>query len=82
VGSREYRRFFAGRGSPWSALGSRAAERCGSADTIEEEVGAGTSCGLEVGQSSLRMWVTDKAVRKSATEAALRRTNAVCYEVL
>ena len=47
MGSREYRRLFAGRGNLWSAIGSRAVERCGSADTMEEEAGAGTSCGLE-----------------------------------
>jgi hypothetical protein len=37
---------------------------------------------FEVDSRVFEMWVTDKAVRRSVTEVALRRTNAVCYDVL
>ena len=40
------------------------------------------AAGLEADSRVFEMWVTDKAVRRSVTEVALRRTNAVCYDVL
>jgi hypothetical protein len=83
VASREYCRFSAGGAVLGLRLGREWLKDVAVPIRSRKETRAGNEPpGLEADSRVFEMWVTDKAVRKSVTEAALRRTNAVCYEVL
>src|ERR1700722_19732900 len=75
-GSREYCRFSAGGGSPCLRLGREWLKDVAVPTRSRKgELAQVRAAGLEADSRVFEMWVTDKAVRKSVTEAALRRTN-------